>query len=130
MTRKRRKPVQPDDERRRLDRALDLYLDDCYNDPNKPRAEVGAFARELGLSRQYVNRRFMVLFGQTVLARMRAKQLEYASLLLRTTDLSVERVGVTSAFGSPQTFVRLFGEHVGMTPGRYREQAKAADARP
>lgn len=118
----KRAPISPDDELRLLERALALYLEGCYR--RRQRAEVGELAATLGLSRQFVNRRIATLSGETALNLMRQKQLEYARTVLLTTQLPVEQVAVASAFGSPETFNRLFKAAFGMTPARYRQQMR------
>lgn len=126
MTGKRKRAqLSPSDELQLMERALDLYLESSYT--RRERAEVTEFAATLGLARQYVNRRFAALTGESVLGFMRRKQLERAKRLLLTTDLTIEQIGILSGFGSGWSFHRLFKAAFGVTPGEFRNEGTKSE---
>ncbi len=56
-------------------------------------------------------------FGELLLSR----RIEAAKRLLLTTDMSVTDIGISLGFADASYFIKRFGERVGLTPYRYRE---------
>lgn len=106
--------------KQRLERSADLYLQGCY--ARQVAAWAHGYARHLELTRQYVARKTLAALGVSVRDFLRARQLAYAELLLRTTSYSTVQIAAMSAFGSHPTFYRAFKAAYGMTPGEYRKQ--------
>ena len=106
--------------RRRLERAADLYLRECYEHRTPARGDD--FARQLGLTREHLARLGSDVLGIPLRDFLRSRQLLYAELLLRTTSLSTVQVAEAAAFGTHPTFYRAFKAAYEMTPGQYRRQ--------
>ena len=106
--------------RRRLERAADLYLRECYERRTPARADD--FARQLGLTREHLARLGSDVLGVSLRDFLRSRQLLYAEQLLRTTSLSTVQIAEAAAFGTHPTFYRAFKTAYGMTPGEYRKQ--------
>jgi len=106
--------------RRRLERAADLYLRECYE--RRTPARCDDFARQLGLTRKHLARLGSGVLGVSPRDYLRSRQLLYAEQLLRTTSLSTVQVAEAAAFGTHTTFYRAFKAAYGMTPGQYRLQ--------
>lgn len=107
-------------DRRRLERAAELYLDSCYNSRSAARADE--FAEYLRLARPYLSRLVRELTGIPVRSFLRSRQLAYAQQLLRTTPLPIGEVAVASAFGTEWTFIRCFKSAFGRTPAEFRRE--------
>lgn len=105
-------------DRRRYELIIEQYLRDCYR--QRTAARVSELADLLGASRPYLSRVIPQLFGKSLRAVLRERQLAEAMRLLRATSLRVDDVAAASAFGDPTTFFRQFRAAIGMTPAEYR----------
>ncbi|HYI13247.1 MAG TPA: helix-turn-helix domain-containing protein [Thermoanaerobaculia bacterium] len=111
-------------DRWRLERAAGLYLCKCYR--TKSAARVSEFAKELGLTPEYLSQRAMEILGRPLRVYLREKQATYAAWLLRTlpAEITVDEIAIRAAFGTPKTFYRSFRETYGTTPGAFRNLKK------
>jgi AraC-like DNA-binding protein len=109
-------------QRRRYGQIIERYLSDCY--AQRTAARVTELAQLLDTAPPYLSRIIPQLFGKTLRALMREKQLEEAKRLLRTTPLTGDEIALASAFGSPATFYRIFRRTCEMTPEQYRQRQK------
>jgi AraC-like DNA-binding protein len=107
---------------RRLDRAADVYLQDCYR--NRTAARTSEFAQFLGVQPQYISGIAPKILGMPLRIFLRKKQLAMAVKLLRRTPLTVEEIAVRCAFGTPSTFYRWFVAAYKVTPAAFRELKK------
>ncbi len=85
---------------------------------------IADLAAELGLSTRTLNRRFRQATGhspQQWLQRLRVSQ---ARDLLRHSNLSINEIAWQVGFQDVSHFGKLFREHAGMSPGRYREAVR------
>jgi len=118
-----RKPRRSRDEnRRRFEEAVDLYLESCYARPTA--VSVKEFAVFLQRTQPYLSRIAPRLIGMSVRSFLRTRQLAHAAELLRRTPATVTilQVAISSGFGTPWTLTRAFREAFGITPAKYREQ--------
>lgn len=106
--------------RQRLERAAELYLQDCYRKRTAARADE--FAEYLSVTRPYLSRIVPDVLGVPLRDFLRQRQLAYAQRLLTTTTLSTVEIAEAAAFGTRPTFYRCFVAAFGMTPGQYRDQ--------
>jgi len=79
----------------------------------------------LTVSRRTLEKRFKAAFGRTLHNEIRRNQLERARQLLRTTDLRVPDVSRKVGFADDRMFTKVFGEAVGMPPGKFRDANRA-----
>jgi AraC-like DNA-binding protein len=105
-------------DRRRLERAADLYLRWCYR--NRTAARATEFAEIVGWTQAYLSRFVAAVAGLSVRNYLRRRQLAYAAYLLRATPLSNRDIALASAFGTASTFYRCFVAVYGRTPAMYR----------
>lgn len=117
---KKRVARSRDAERRRFERAAELYLHACYGTKTPARADE--FAAFLRMTRPYLSRLVPELIGMPLHDFLLRQQLAHAQHLLRTMPLTVtiDQIALASAFGTPWTFYRCFKAAFGMTPARYR----------
>lgn len=81
---------------------------------------VPALARQVGLSQNWLARRFRDHHGQTVQHYHLARRIEHAQSLLLTTDLPIARIAARLGFGDSQHFNKQFRRLVGCNPTAYR----------
>jgi len=112
-----------DADRRRFERAAELYLHACYGTQTAARADE--FAAFLRVARPYLSRVVPELIGMPLRDFLRREQLVYARHLLRTTPLTIDQIALASAFGTPWTFYRCFKAAFGMTPNEFRLDVEA-----
>lgn len=108
--------------RQRLDRAIAHYLDECYR--AKTAARVSEFAEFLQRNPEYLTRTTASIVGVTLREYLRAKQLQEAVRLIRTTPLPMREIALHAGFGTISTLYRCFERAFGMPPGAYREVRK------
>ena len=108
--------------RQGLDHAAEHYLRDCYR--RKKPARGKDFAQSLDRTPEYVSWLTAQIFGQSLLAFLRKKQVEHAARLLRRTPLSVEEIAARSAFGTRSAMHRWFVKEHRMGPAAFREREK------
>lgn len=91
---------------------------------------VGAdvIAKAVNESRRSLERLFEKHVGMGIAAAMAARRVERAKLLLRTTTLTVGRVGRNCGFVSDWYFGHVFKKHTGLTPLAFRKQSKEIPA--
>jgi AraC-like DNA-binding protein len=82
---------------------------------------VTELADMLGVSREYLSRRF---YEETMMqpgAYIRRQRILLACELLKETTLSIKQVGIRLGFDSPQHFSRTFKAVMTITPSRFRD---------
>lgn len=108
--------------RQRLDRAIALYLDECY--ASKSAARVSEFAAFLKRNAEYLTRTTASIVGVSLREYLRTKQIEEAERLITTTPLPMYEIALHAGFGTTSTFYRCFRQAHGMPPGAFREVRK------
>lgn len=91
-----------------------------YLDPTLQSARLAAAG---GVSPSHLRLLFRQSLGVSPMRFVAALRLERACLLLRSTDLPVKRVALESGYPDANHFCRLFRQHHGMSPGRWRSQS-------
>ncbi|HWW61216.1 MAG TPA: AraC family transcriptional regulator [Thermoanaerobaculia bacterium] len=104
---------------RRYEAIIDKYLADSY--AQRTVARVSELAQLLDSARPYLSRIIPQLFGESLRAILRRKQIEEAKRLLTVTALGLDEIAAASAFGHRSTLFRVFRRLVGVTPGQYRK---------
>lgn len=86
---------------------------------------AGQVAKALGLTQGYLSRFFKEKTGKTVVAFIQDVKMRNAKMLLRNRTLSVGEVMERLGYVSQSHFTKVFREHTGMTPARYRARQMA-----
>ncbi len=87
--------------------------------------QVDEVARQAGVSRRVLERRFTQVLGRSPATEIRRVHLERAKTLLVETDLPIPDVAEAAGFGSPEYLAFLFRTETGKTPLRYRKEIRS-----
>jgi len=89
------------------------------------RVPVESIAREVGLSRSVLQRRFRALLNRSVHQELVSARIKYARELLTKTDLTLMAVAERSGFGPYQEYLgAVLKKHIGKTPGQVRAESR------
>ncbi len=78
-------------------------------------------AKELFISERQLSRIIKKQYGVSFTERKHQLRIESAKQLLKTTDLSIEKISEHVAFYDTATFIKQFTKRVGISPAQYRE---------
>lgn len=81
---------------------------------------VGGIARQLGITRRKLERRFLAARKRTVLEELTACRLSRARSMLQETHLPIKRVAYAAGFSSPTHLAAVFQRELHQTPGQVR----------
>lgn len=81
-------------------------------------------AKEAALSRNYLCAIFKKTLGCTVFEYIERVRIDYATLLLETTALSVAEIAMKAGFHGVSYFNRVFKKGKAVAPNQYRKQVK------
>ncbi len=84
---------------------------------------ISAIVAVYPFSTSYVCRTFKRYYGMTISHFFNLKKIEYAKILLLTTDYSLEQICETIGFNSVSYFCKLFKKLNGTTPSAIRQTA-------
>lgn len=82
-----------------------------------------SLADQFGYTEYYLARKFQKETGVRLLDYIKQTRLDYAKILLSTTNLTIQEISERSQFGTRNYFTRVFKEHVGISPLDYRNNA-------
>ncbi|HYR27509.1 MAG TPA: helix-turn-helix domain-containing protein [Thermoanaerobaculia bacterium] len=85
---------------------------------------LAALSRKAGLSPFHLQRRFKAAIGETPKAYTARLRLERAAFRLLVHDSTVLDIALECGFQAPETFLRAFRRHFGLTPSDYRERVR------
>lgn len=100
------------------------YLSDHFAEP----VTLESLARALGVSKSYLSHTFSQRFGANFRTYVNTLRLDYACMLLRSTDRGVTHIAYECGFESQRTFNRAFAQQYGLTPSQYRRASRPATA--
>ena len=99
------------------------YIDRSFTE----NISVQKLAESLHISQGYLNRLFRNGMGVSPVKYIMMKRMEYACYLLRTTELSCEKISETVGMYDNAYFYRIFRRVMGVTPVQYRKQGREED---
>lgn len=105
------------------DRALVTATSFIRQNAARP-IQVSDVARQAGVSRRVLERRFMRVLERTIAEEIRRVHFECARKLLVETDLAIPAVAEAAGFGTPEYFAYVFKRKQGQTPLKYRKQIR------
>jgi AraC-like DNA-binding protein/mannose-6-phosphate isomerase-like protein (cupin superfamily) len=122
LVRERRNDMRPADSMSVLPdlRRLQVAVDAMSRNLDRPVSMI-ALAKMCQLSPAQFRRIFARACGCSPIAYQRRLRLREACRLLRQTGETVERVASLVGYAEPSFFARTFRTHIGVSPGRYRD---------
>ena len=87
---------------------------------------VDGIARDLGIDRSTLYRRFRAETGQSIKQWLDAQRMTRAEDLLRQSNTHVKGIATICGFRDPMYFSRAFRRAHGIPPGQWRERARQA----
>jgi AraC family transcriptional regulator len=78
-------------------------------------------ADEVGISKYHFSRRFKKRTGQSPYQFVIYERVRAARQQIRETTQSLAQIALNTGFSSQSHFTRTFKQHVGVTPGQYRD---------
>ena len=100
------------------------YVEDNYQDPSLTNEMI---SESLNYHPYYVNRVFKREMGESLRSYIINYRIRAAKELLSSSDLSISEVAYRSGFSSSSYFVKMFREHVGVTPREYKRSMSAPE---
>lgn len=88
-------------------------------------ATVSDLLAHLSVSRSWLERNFRKLLNRSPQAEIRMVQIKRCKELLRTTNLSLEKIAGLAGFEHPEYMSVVFKRETGRTPGQYRNNSSA-----
>jgi two-component system response regulator YesN len=85
-------------------------------------------ADEVGLSPQYLSKRFREEYGKTFTEYVTTERIHRAKFLLGTTTRSIKSICTGAGYPDANYFSRVFKKETGLTPQQYRDQIAASSA--
>lgn len=85
---------------------------------------VSAIAKDSGVCRRVLERRFRRALGRSIHQEIRRVQIEEAKRQLTRTDATLETIAPLAGFSSGIQLSHEFRKSTGQTPGQYRKQAR------
>jgi AraC-like DNA-binding protein len=95
-----------------------------HEDPNHTWT-VPELAQLSAMSRPSFARNFERALGQTPMAYLTDWRLTLAREYLLANELTLEQIAHRTGYSSPNAFAATFRRHVGVSPGRWRDEATA-----
>lgn len=88
------------------------------------RVRIDAIAREVGLSRSALQRRFRALLNRSIHQEIVSVRIKYARELLTKTDLTLAVVAEKSGFCAQEYLGACLKQHLGKTPAQVRAESR------
>lgn len=101
----------------RLRRLAARHIADHLDDPDLTTATIAA---ALGYHPDHLGRAFRTDANVPITTYIHQERVDHARTLLRTTDVSIDRVAAASGFRDVRYFRRIFVRHAGVSPSAYR----------
>ena len=84
---------------------------------------VSEIAEKLSYSEYYLSHLFKRKMGITIKEYLTNKKISYAMQILKTSEMSVEKISDSLGFSSAHSFRRMFKKHTGLSPSDYKEKS-------
>ncbi len=81
-------------------------------------------ASKIGYTEYYLARKFQKEMGIKLLDYIKQVRLDYAKILLSTTNMTIVEISEKLQFGTRNYFTKIFKESVGLTPIEYRNNSR------
>ena len=98
-----------------------IWFEDNFSKPVK----IAEVAKQFDFSVRTFNRRFKNALGKTPLQYLQTTRLNNARELLQKSNLSIAEVASHSGYQDATAFSKIFSQHYGASPKKYRETVRA-----
>lgn len=88
---------------------------------------IGELAERVHLERKYLSRVFTATYGYSPKEYLMQTRLRYSEVYLSETDYSAQQIAEMVGYKDQNSFLRVFRERTGMTPGQYRRYRQTKD---
>lgn len=95
-----------------------LYINDHFSDEELNRSTVASI---MHISPTHFSKMFHKMVGLSFQEYLLNTRLNYASGMLKMTDMTVAEIACASGFGSDSYFSKVFKKRFGVSPGRVRQ---------
>jgi LacI family transcriptional regulator len=82
--------------------------------------------RDIPMSRRVLENRFLKIVGKTPHEAILQQRLDRVKVLLRETELPLDKIAMQAGFEHPEYLSVVFRRHFGMPPGAYRRDRNEA----
>lgn len=96
---------------------LQYIEDNCYE-----KFSISDLAKKSFYNPSYFSRVFKECFGMTITEYIQKRRVEEAIRLLKSTDMSVEKIAHSVGYNDKKQFYKSFNEITGVSPGKFRKQ--------
>ena len=106
-----------------LNQVYPDWLNDFINEVQKPqniRRKVSELTELTHFSHRHLTRLFLQYTGQTLNEYLLIARMNYAAMLLRTTQQDILQISAAVGYDSLSHFIRIFKGHFKITPKQYR----------
>lgn len=79
-------------------------------------------AKQAGISERKLKMGFKLLFDMAVFERLTWHRMQYAQLLLRSSDHSIEEIAFEVGYSTRNSFITAFRQHFNTTPRKWRHK--------
>lgn len=100
--------------------SVQKWIEDNHHTP----FYIEELAKEFGVGRRTLERRFKKATGDTPLLYTQKVRVEAAKLMLEISDGGFEEITARVGYEDASTFRKVFIKQTGITPGQYREKFK------
>ncbi len=90
---------------------------------------ISSLSRSLGVSREHLTRTFVARAGMPPATWLRRRRMVHAMRLLRG-GTAVAEIAHACGFPDPAHFSRIFKQHTGLPPNRFRDSGSATESSP
>lgn len=105
------------------DELRSRIIDQFFRDFSKP-LTIAMLADKLHLSVRQVNRLLRQEYHTTFKQKLLDNRVEKAKYLLRSSDMSVQRIAEEVGYTTADNFTRIFNKKTGLTPSEFRKSMK------
>ena len=102
----------------KLSEDLKIFIENHYNQCD---LSVFSVSEHFNLTPTYLSKRFKQQTGESVLRYIHKIRIQKATNLLYETDISMSNIVSKVGYNDRNTFIRVFKNFLGITPGQYRK---------
>lgn len=97
---------------------IKVYLESHYHE----NIQLDQLAERLDLNSSYVSNLYSKSTGQTILEYVTWLRIQKAKKMLRESSFKISKISSNVGYDNQRYFCQVFKKHVGVSPGRYREE--------